>query len=411
MKKYLLLLITLCASLAACSSGTYVHRWLGKSPMNGTNDNLPVKKVIVMNTRDLHNDDKILGQTRDDDQVRKAASVEHFKNYQWLRVLGEHKYTATKNNTIEHSKQITWVKREDLKDQMLANPPHIVVFVHGFNTNVKGSLERSAELAESLNEPGNAGDGSFPWEVAAFQWPAEAKDNPKTAWNGLLNLSGITGPLMAHYGHDNLQVDNAAYNLAMFISQIYQFAKASKIHPKVDIVAHSMGSQVVLKALAFNTAYTSKSEAQNGKISLSDASIEVGSPKESDFNYAPFKIGTAVFVAPDVTVRKLKALAPLAIQSSDKLAFFTNTKDYILDTSKGINHESVIGEDDKKIVEEACSKLIKNKQNIKGRILVEDVTKPLAKDLPGRLNFVDRHYPLNSKMVRDKVVSMLREPK
>ena len=97
-------------------------------------------------------------------------------------------------------------------------PKTALVFVHGFGTTFDFALARAAQIGRDI---------AFDGPIFAFSWPSQ----------------GLIDPVA--YAADERTAAASAGHLAAFLAEAAQASGAEKLH----IVAHSMGSQVLLMAL------------------------------------------------------------------------------------------------------------------------------------------------------------------
>ena len=128
---------------------------------------------------------------------------------------------VTQTNELAHMAiRNTAVKTEhevmQAAEKRLSKAKQVFVFVHGFNVSFENALFRTAQIAYDLD---------FDGATFLFSWPSRER---------------VLG-----YFSDNDTVQIAADHLRDFLQKIVSETKVAKIH----FVAHSMGNEVLLRAL------------------------------------------------------------------------------------------------------------------------------------------------------------------
>ncbi|HVR67913.1 MAG TPA: alpha/beta fold hydrolase [Verrucomicrobiae bacterium] len=100
----------------------------------------------------------------------------------------------------------------------------VFIFVHGFNVSFAEAVRRTAQIAYDLDWQGTA---------VLYSWPSAADTNS--------------------YDSDRENAVAAVQDLAAFIETVAVYSGAAQVH----VIAHSMGNEPLLAALALNTASTS----------------------------------------------------------------------------------------------------------------------------------------------------------
>lgn len=139
----------------------------------------------------------------------------------------------------------------------------ILVFIHGFNNGFEGTLRRTAQLAADLDWRG---------AVLAYAWPSRQA--------------------MFQFGADRSNAEASAAPLRIFLQMLANRRSGGPI----DIVAHSMGSRVLLLALA-------------------------GMPQPQ----RPFD--EIVLAAPEISREEFMALAPRTIASARRVTLYASDGD------------------------------------------------------------------------------------
>jgi esterase/lipase superfamily enzyme len=100
----------------------------------------------------------------------------------------------------------------------------VFIFVHGYNVSFAEAVRRTAQIAYDLDWQGTA---------VLYSWPSQADTNS--------------------YDTDRENAVAAAQDLAAFIETVAVYSGAAQVH----VIAHSMGNEPLLAALALNAASTS----------------------------------------------------------------------------------------------------------------------------------------------------------
>ena len=152
----------------------------------------------------------------------------------------------------------------------------ILVFVHGYNSSFEDAAVRAAQLAADMG---------FDGTVVLFSWPS---------------AGALTG-----YVRDQQTARNAGWHLLRLLRDQLPRANPDRIH----VIAHSMGSEVLSKAL-----------------SLVD-------PRDS----LP-RLGQVVFAAPDVDARIFsREILPVLRQRSLGVTLYASSEDEALRASRVLN--------------------------------------------------------------------------
>jgi len=154
-----------------------------------------------------------------------------------FRVLKTRKFSNIDRTSA--AKQLLLLDQE----RWLYNKEHVaLVFVHGYNTSFKNALYRAAQIAASANYPGR---------VYLFSWPSAADT--------------------MRYLSDMDMAERSEVHFSAFLRAIFRDPEIEK----VDVVAHSMGAQILVRALSDMT--------------------------DLFYSYPDKKIRRAFFVAPDIS--------------------------------------------------------------------------------------------------------------
>lgn len=156
----------------------------------------------------------------------------------------------------------------------------LLVFVHGFNTSFYDAARRTAQIAYDL------GFGGVPF---FFSWPSKE-----------ISKFYVDAPFV--YGRDRESAINARDSLREVLTELARSSGAERIH----LIAHSMGNQVLTRALA-------------------EMALAGNAPK---FRHI-------AMLAPDVNVNEFRKLSAVFRQTSDdKATLYASNRDWALMASK-----------------------------------------------------------------------------
>jgi esterase/lipase superfamily enzyme len=169
----------------------------------------------------------------------------------------------------------------------------VLLLVHGFNTNFDDCVLRVAQLQYDLEFPGAA---------VAFSWPSAA------------SISG--------YQQDGDTAGKSTTALADLIHTLIDHNAATTTpdgrHPKLHIIAHSMGNRILLNAL----------------FALDDAGY---------FKPDSKPLGQVVLAAPDVGAQMFNNLIPYATDYAEQVTYYYCDNDTALAASRTINYYEPVG--------------------------------------------------------------------
>lgn len=160
----------------------------------------------------------------------------------------------------------------------------VLLFVHGFNVNFPSSLTRAAQIANEL---------PFNGAIISYSWPSQG---------------GVENYLL-----DGQVADASVEPMAQFLQSLVNSVPEGT---KINIMVHSMGNRVVMRAL--NRLPDQFSETK------------------------PFQ--NVVLAAPDVGVSEFKQLAPAIIAQSNRVTLYSGSGDVALVASKAVNQERRAGD-------------------------------------------------------------------
>jgi esterase/lipase superfamily enzyme len=153
---------------------------------------------------------------------------------------------------------------------------NILVFVHGFNTSFEDAAVRAAQIAADID---------FDGTVVLFSWPSAAS--------------------VSAYVRDQQAARNAGFHLLRLLRS--QLPAAQPDH--IDLLGHSMGSEVIAKALSL-----------------------IG-PADS----LP-RFSQVIFAAPDIDARVFRReILPKLAGRSDRVTLYASTDDEALRASRSLN--------------------------------------------------------------------------
>jgi esterase/lipase superfamily enzyme len=160
-----------------------------------------------------------------------------------------------------------------------------LIFVHGYNVSFDESIRRTAQLACDLEFKGGA---------IAYCWPSE-------------------GSLIG-YGADANAIDSSVFLFTEFVKLVQtEFG-----HRRVHIIAHSIGSQLLAKAM--------------DRLALAPTIGDVA------------EINQIIFAAPDIDPKTFERLARDFGKNCERCTLYASSKDMALFTSRLIHHVSRAGD-------------------------------------------------------------------
>jgi esterase/lipase superfamily enzyme len=169
----------------------------------------------------------------------------------------------------------------------------VLLLVHGFNTSFDDCVLRVAQLQYDLEFPGAA---------VAFSWPSAA------------SISG--------YQQDADSAGKSTTALAELLRTLIDRNAATTLpdgrHPKLHIVAHSMGNRILLNAL----------------YALDDAGY---------FKPDSKPLGQVILAAPDVGAQMFNNLIPYATDYAEQVTYYYCDNDTALAASRTINYYEPVG--------------------------------------------------------------------
>jgi len=198
--------------------------------------------------------------------------------------------------------------------EAVSDAQSLLIYVHGFNNSAadaaKFTLVLEGFLAEQEHEP----------VMMFYTWPT-AKDMPKVALGGIMSrmsLGAVDGPLNEIYLGDRKNIDLAAHSLSL----LYQELSDKYPNLKVDIIAHSMGTEVVMKSM-FNWHNNCM---VNGR---SADQIQI--------------LRRVVLVGADVGLDTFRILAKPGEFVAEDILVYVNPRDAVLSQSADINAQKRVG--------------------------------------------------------------------
>lgn len=161
----------------------------------------------------------------------------------------------------------------------------VFIFVHGYNVSFAEAARRTAQIAYDLDWQGTA---------VLYSWPSAADTNS--------------------YDSDRENAVAAAQDLAAFIETVAVYSGAAQVH----VIAHSMGNEPLLAALALNAASTSAT----------------GVPL----------LDQVVLAAPDVAVDEFGQLVVKAAPAAQHFTLYVSKGDTALQASSFLNDMARAGD-------------------------------------------------------------------
>jgi len=171
----------------------------------------------------------------------------------------------------------------------------LLIFVHGFNTSFTNAAIRCAQLSH---------DTDFKGKAVFYSWPSHESS---------------TAPLPTDYARDQDRAEENIPLLANFLNEI-----ANKTDKKIHIVAHSMGTYILMESLALLH--------QN----IKDEDILKG--RRDRENKAVFE--QIILAAPDISKESpyLNSFNQSYSGIAKKFTLYSTEKDLVLKASKVINY-------------------------------------------------------------------------
>lgn len=174
---------------------------------------------------------------------------------------------------------------EELNTLIAKSPQKdVLLFVHGFNVNFPSAVQRAAQIANEL---------PFNGAVVCYSWPSQG---------------GVEKYLL-----DGQVAQASVEPMAQFLETM---VKSVPQGTKINIVVHSMGNRVVMRAMN----------------RLPDNFAET----------KPFQ--NVVLAAPDVGVSEFRRLAPAIIEQSGRVTLYSGSGDVALVASEAVNQERRAGD-------------------------------------------------------------------
>jgi len=171
-------------------------------------------------------------------------------------------------------------KRFSLRGDEVSGKERALLFVHGYNNGFKDAIEHVARIAAASEYYG---------QVYLFSWPSSARS---------LNLN---------YAAEMDFAEQAEVNLTSFIKAIMSSGDLLGL----DIVAHSMGSQIVLRTLDSIRPLFDRRLSDNDKV----------------------RFGQIIFAAPDVSSLVFKQKVVPFSYFADRITVYASSNDGALDFS------------------------------------------------------------------------------
>lgn len=160
----------------------------------------------------------------------------------------------------------------------------VFLFVHGFNVNFPSAVTRAAQIANDL---------PFNGAIICYSWPSQ----------GGVEKYLLDGQIA------NTSVEPMSRFLESLVNSVPQGTK-------INIMVHSMGNRVVMRALNRLPEHFTKTK--------------------------PFQ--NVILAAPDVGVSEFKELAPAIIAQSNRVTLYSGSGDVALVASKAVNQERRAGD-------------------------------------------------------------------
>jgi len=154
-----------------------------------------------------------------------------------------------------------------------SDPRSVMIYIHGFNTTFKKSLEGGAHLAADLNMWANQSEKEprrFPLGVPiVFSWPA--LDAEHEFPNPTYDTDNPLAILFKYY-ISQLRADTNSPDFKKFIKQL---AKGTAVK-QINIVAHSMGNRVLLNNMDLFQEGLKNNEGSSVTVRIVNAAGDIG---------------------------------------------------------------------------------------------------------------------------------------
>lgn len=245
----------------------------------------------------------------------------------------------------------------------------VVIFVHGFNANAADAAEKAILLDREFQERDHNAVLLF------YTWPT-SRNYLQVAIGGALqkvSLGQADAVLNDVYLGDRKNVDLAANGLYELIQEI------AERYPnlEIDIVAHSLGSEVVLKSFLLWHYYQLIEDRPSTRVR---------------------RIRRVTVIGADVGVDTFRILSRPSGVSTEQLLVYLNPRDKILSTSTELNDERRIG----------AATLDKPIAGVGGSLNFIEIRDPL---LPRGRKWIRtllvNHNPLEDPRIRDHVCGFI----
>ncbi len=155
-----------------------------------------------------------------------------------------------------------------------------LLFIHGYNNSFEDAVKRAAQIAAASDYPGY---------VYVFSWPSQGR--------------------YTSYAADMDYAEQGELDLINFMKMIL----STGVPTKLDVIAHSMGSQILLRSL-------------DGIKSMFDS--RVGARRQDRV-----RLGQVIFAAPDVSTIVFKRKAAQLVTYAERITVYASANDGALDVS------------------------------------------------------------------------------
>ena len=155
-----------------------------------------------------------------------------------------------------------------------------LLFIHGYNNSFEDAIKRAAQIAAASDYPGY---------IYVFSWPSQGR--------------------YQSYAADMDYAEQGEVDLVAFMKMILSTGVATKL----DIVAHSMGSQILLRSL-------------DGIKAMFDSRVGISQQDR-------VRLGQVIFAAPDVSTIVFKRKAAQLVTFSERTTVYASANDGALDFS------------------------------------------------------------------------------
>ena len=191
----------------------------------------------------------------------------------------------------------------------------LTIFVHGFNNSVRDVAKQTIELKQELHKQGSNSAIMF------YTWPTSSSFFQVVVGGAIRRVTLGKGDAILNdvYLSDRKNIDIAAHALYSLYEEL------SREYPNltIDMIAHSMGSEVVLKSFLLWHYH---------RMIANERSIE-----------QTRVIRRVVLVGADIGIDLFKVLAGPSSLTAQDIMVYVNPRDAVLEESSKLNDQSRVG--------------------------------------------------------------------